>query len=58
MLSRRLNTVADCTMILYITLHQKEMTIIKVSVLNLDADEIPDFSNYNILLIQLSKVNP
>jgi len=45
-------------MILYITLHQKEMTIIKVSVLNLDADEIPDFSNYNILLIQLSKVNP
>jgi hypothetical protein len=58
MLSRRLNTVAGCTMILCITLHQKEKMMKDASFLNLGAEEIPDLSNYNVLLIQLSKLNP
>jgi len=58
MLSRRLNTVAGCTMILYITLHQKEKMMKNASFMNLGAEEKPDLSNYNVLLIQFSKVNP
>jgi len=45
-------------MILYITLHQKEKMMKNASFMNLGAEEKPDLSNYNVLLIQFSKVNP